>query len=83
MLSWQEPIGSTIVHVLDLVSGKAYTAEEKLRQLGVGYDRLFISPASVKFNRYRTGEVYREGAKRFMALRTLLLTRAGAFIIAL
>ena len=26
MLSWQEHIGSTIVHVLDLVSGKAYTA---------------------------------------------------------
>jgi hypothetical protein len=26
MLSWQEHIGSTIVHVLDLASGKAYTA---------------------------------------------------------
>jgi hypothetical protein len=26
MLSWQEHIGSTIVHVLDLISGKAYTA---------------------------------------------------------
>jgi hypothetical protein len=26
MLSWQEHIGSTIVHVLDLVFGKAYTA---------------------------------------------------------
>jgi hypothetical protein len=26
MLSWQEHIGSTIVHVLDLVSGKGYTA---------------------------------------------------------
>ncbi|TMJ34007.1 MAG: hypothetical protein E6G89_20810, partial [Alphaproteobacteria bacterium] len=26
MLSWQEHIGSTIVHVLDLVSGDAYTA---------------------------------------------------------
>jgi len=26
VLSWQEHIGSTIVHVLDLVSGQAYTA---------------------------------------------------------
>ena len=26
ILSWQEHIGSTIVHVLDLVSGQAYTA---------------------------------------------------------
>lgn len=26
MLSWQEHIGSTIVHVLDLTSGQAYTA---------------------------------------------------------
>jgi hypothetical protein len=26
ILSWQEHIGSTIVHVLDLTSGKAYTA---------------------------------------------------------
>jgi MoaF-like len=26
ILSWQEHIGSTIVHVLDLVSAKAYTA---------------------------------------------------------
>ena len=26
MLSWQEHIGSTIVHVLDLTSGEAYTA---------------------------------------------------------
>ena len=26
ILSWQEHIGSTIVHVLDLSSGKAYTA---------------------------------------------------------
>jgi hypothetical protein len=26
ILSWQEHIGSTIVHVLDLVSGEAYTA---------------------------------------------------------
>jgi hypothetical protein len=26
VLSWQEHIGSTIVHVLDLTSGKAYTA---------------------------------------------------------
>jgi hypothetical protein len=26
VLSWQEHIGSTIVHVLDFVSGKAYTA---------------------------------------------------------
>jgi hypothetical protein len=26
MLSWQEHIGSTIVHVLDFVSGAAYTA---------------------------------------------------------
>jgi hypothetical protein len=26
ILSWQEHIGSTIVHVLDLISGQAYTA---------------------------------------------------------
>jgi MoaF-like len=26
ILSWQEHIGSTIVHVLDLTSGRAYTA---------------------------------------------------------
>jgi hypothetical protein len=26
VLSWQEHIGSTIVHVLDLIAGKAYTA---------------------------------------------------------
>ena len=26
LLSWQEHIGSTIVHVMDLVSGEAYTA---------------------------------------------------------
>jgi hypothetical protein len=26
VLSWQEHIGSTIVHVLDFISGKAYTA---------------------------------------------------------
>jgi len=26
MLSWQEHIGSTVVHVLDLVSAEAYTA---------------------------------------------------------
>ena len=26
VLSWQEHIGSTIVHVLDLISGEAYTA---------------------------------------------------------
>jgi hypothetical protein len=26
ILSWQEHIGSTIVHVLDFISGKAYTA---------------------------------------------------------
>ena len=26
ILSWQEHIGSTIVHVLDLTSGEAYTA---------------------------------------------------------
>jgi hypothetical protein len=26
VLSWQEQIGSTIVHVLDLISGQAYTA---------------------------------------------------------
>jgi hypothetical protein len=26
VLSWREHIGSTIVHVLDLVSGRAYTA---------------------------------------------------------
>jgi hypothetical protein len=26
ILSWQEHIGSTIVHMLDLTSGKAYTA---------------------------------------------------------
>src|SRR5256885_11842957 len=26
ILSWQEHIGSTIVHVLDLISGEAYTA---------------------------------------------------------
>jgi hypothetical protein len=26
LLSWRERIGSTIVHVLDLVSGEAYTA---------------------------------------------------------
>jgi hypothetical protein len=26
MLSWQERIGSTVVHVLDLASGEAYTA---------------------------------------------------------
>jgi hypothetical protein len=26
ILSWREHIGSTIVHVLDLLSGKAYTA---------------------------------------------------------
>lgn len=26
ILSWQEHIGSTIVHVLDLASGRAYTA---------------------------------------------------------
>ncbi|WP_278076673.1 hypothetical protein [Mesorhizobium sp. WSM4884] len=26
VLSWQEHIGSTIVHVLDLTSGQAYTA---------------------------------------------------------
>jgi hypothetical protein len=26
ILSWQEHIGSTIVHVLDLISAKAYTA---------------------------------------------------------
>jgi len=26
VLSWQEHIGSTIVHVLDLISGQAYTA---------------------------------------------------------
>jgi hypothetical protein len=26
MLSWREHIGSTIVHVLDFVSGEAYTA---------------------------------------------------------
>jgi hypothetical protein len=26
LLSWQEHIGSTIVHVLDLISGEAYTA---------------------------------------------------------
>src|ERR671937_2987955 len=26
VLSWQEHIGSTIVHVLDLASGEAYTA---------------------------------------------------------
>jgi hypothetical protein len=26
VLSWQEHIGSTIVHVMDLVSGEAYTA---------------------------------------------------------
>jgi MoaF-like len=26
ILSWQEHIGSTIVHVLDLASGEAYTA---------------------------------------------------------
>jgi MoaF-like len=26
VLSWQEHIGSTIVHVLDFISGQAYTA---------------------------------------------------------
>ncbi|MGZ6248949.1 MAG: MoaF-related domain-containing protein [Syntrophales bacterium] len=26
VLSWQEHIGSTIVHVLDLIAGQAYTA---------------------------------------------------------
>jgi hypothetical protein len=26
LLSWQEDIGSTIVHVLDFISGEAYTA---------------------------------------------------------
>jgi hypothetical protein len=26
ILSWQEHIGSTIVHVLDIISGEAYTA---------------------------------------------------------
>ena len=26
VLSWQEHIGSTIVHVLDLIAGEAYTA---------------------------------------------------------
>jgi hypothetical protein len=31
VLSWREHIGSTIVHVLDFVSGKAYTAVTPVR----------------------------------------------------
>jgi hypothetical protein len=38
LLSWQEHIGSTIVHVLDFISGEAYTA---------------VTPAKGKFMRLR------------------------------
>jgi hypothetical protein len=38
LLSWQEHIGSTIVHVLDFISGDAYTA---------------VTPAKGKFMRLR------------------------------
>jgi hypothetical protein len=38
ILSWREQIGSTIVHVLDFVSGEAYTA---------------VTPAKVEFMRLR------------------------------
>lgn len=38
LLSWQEHIGSTIVHALDFISGEAYTA---------------VTPATGKFMRLR------------------------------
>ena len=38
ILSWQEHIGSTIVHVLDLISGESYTA---------------VTPAKGRFMRLR------------------------------
>lgn len=48
LLSWQEHIGSTIVHVLDFVSGEAYTA---------------VTPARGEFMRLR-GRIEIKSARR-------------------
>jgi hypothetical protein len=49
VLSWQERVGSTIVHVLDLISGQAYTA---------------VTPAKGGFMRLRGRISFKESQQR-------------------
>jgi hypothetical protein len=56
VLSWREQIGSTIVHVLDLISGQAYTA---------------ITPAKVDSCDWQVGSKLRPQRKQSVLPQTL------------